>query len=66
MKADSCTKLYNELNFERRQAYICYRRFECPKHLYETIDRLCNAQQIIKKNNAMINNFWSFSYIIRR
>jgi transposase len=24
------------------------------------------AQQIIKKNNAMINNFWSFSYIIRR
>jgi hypothetical protein len=25
--ADSCAKLYNELNFER-QAYICYRRFE--------------------------------------
>jgi transposase len=24
------------------------------------------AQQIIKKSNAMINNFWSFSYIIRR
>ncbi|MCC6027477.1 MAG: hypothetical protein LM574_02665 [Archaeoglobus sp.] len=33
-------KLYNDLNFERRQAYIC------------SIDRLCNAQQIIKKNKC--------------
>ena len=26
--ADSYAKLYNELNFEREQAYIRYRRFE--------------------------------------
>jgi len=24
----TAVKLYNELNFERGQAYICYRRFE--------------------------------------
>jgi hypothetical protein len=26
--ADICAGLYNEVNFERRQAYIRYRRFE--------------------------------------
>jgi len=26
--ADNCAKPWNEINFERRQAYIHYRRFE--------------------------------------
>ena len=33
--ADNCARLYNEVNFERRQMYIRYKRFEWyPKHLY--------------------------------
>jgi hypothetical protein len=49
--SDSCAKLYNELNFERRQAYICYRRFEYPKHLQKIrpIGRLCNCPADNKK-----------------
>jgi hypothetical protein len=27
--ADDCSRLYNEVNFERRQAYIRYKRFKC-------------------------------------
>jgi hypothetical protein len=26
--ADNCARLYNEVNFERRQAYIHYKRFK--------------------------------------
>lgn len=33
--ADNCARLWNELNFERRQAYIRYKKFSWyPKHLY--------------------------------
>ena len=32
--ADNCAKLWNEINFERRQAYIHYKKFRWyPKHL---------------------------------
>jgi Protein of unknown function (DUF1225). len=41
--ADDCAKLYNEVNFERRQAYIHYKPIKWyPKQLYEkyaSIDR---------------------------
>ena len=34
--ADNCARLWNELNFERRHAYINYRKFSWyPKHLYK-------------------------------
>jgi putative transposase len=59
--ADSCGKLYNEVNFERRQAYIRYKRFEWhPKHLYEKYAPLigsATAQQIINKNNEAWRSF---------
>jgi len=59
--ADSCAKLYNEVNFERRQAYIRYKRFEWhPKHLYEKYAPLigsATAQQIINKNNEAWRSF---------
>jgi len=59
--ADSCAKLYNELNFERRQAYMRYKRFEWyPKHLYEKYAPLigsATAQQIINKNNEAWKSF---------
>jgi len=59
--ADSCARLYNEVNFERRQAYIRYRRFEWyPKHLYEKYAPLigsATAQQIINKNNEAWRSF---------
>jgi hypothetical protein len=65
--ADSCAKLYNELNFERRLIYATgVSSIQSISKKIRPIDRLCNAQQIIKKSNAMINNLWSFSYIIRR
>ncbi|TDA25203.1 MAG: hypothetical protein DSO01_08095, partial [Archaeoglobi archaeon] len=39
--ADTCAKLYNGPNFERRQAYMRYRRFEWyPKHSTKNIPRL--------------------------
>jgi putative transposase len=59
--ADNCAGLYNEVNFERRQAYIRYRRFEWyPKHLYEKYAPLigsATAQQIINKNNEAWRSF---------
>ena len=59
--ADNCARLYNELNFERRQAYIRYRRFEWyPKHFYEKYAPLigsATAQQIINKNNEAWRSF---------
>jgi putative transposase len=59
--ADICAGLYNEVNFERRQAYIRYRRFEWyPKHLYEKYAPLigsATAQQIINKNSEAWRSF---------
>jgi len=59
--ADNCARLYNEVNFERRQAYIRYRRFEWyPKHLYEKYAPLigsATAQQIINKNSEAWRSF---------
>ena len=59
--ADTCAKLYNGPNFERRQAYMRYRRFEWyPKHLYEKYSPLigsATAQQIINKNNEAWRSF---------
>jgi putative transposase len=59
--ADNCARLYNEVNFERRQAYIRYRCFEWyPKHLYEKYTPLigsATAQQIINKNNEAWRSF---------
>ena len=59
--ADNCARLWNELNFERRQAYIHYRKFEWyPKHLYKkyaSIIGSATAQQIINKNNEAWRSF---------
>jgi len=59
--ADNCARLYNEVNFERRQAYIRYKRFEWyPKHLYEKYAPLigsATAQQIINKDNEAWRSF---------
>jgi len=59
--ADNCARLWNELNFERRQAYIHYRKFKWyPKHLYRKYAPLigsATAQQIINKNNEAWRSF---------
>jgi putative transposase len=59
--ADKCARLYNEVNFERRHAYIRYKRFEWyPKHLYEKYAPLigsATAQQVINKNNEAWRGF---------
>jgi len=59
--ADNCARLYNEVNYERRQAYIRYKRFEWyPKHLYEKYAPLVGSaitQQIINKNNEAWRSF---------
>jgi putative transposase len=59
--ADNCAGLYNEVIFERRQAYIHYKRFEWyPKHLYAKYVPLigsATAQQIINKNNEVWRSF---------
>jgi putative transposase len=59
--AENCARLYNEVNFERRQMYIRYKRFEWyPKHLYEKYAPLigsATAQQIINKNNEAWRGF---------
>jgi len=59
--ADNCARLWNELNFERRQAYIHYRKFSWyPKHLYRKYAPLigsATAQQIIRKNNEAWKSF---------
>ena len=61
MLADNCARLYNEVNFERRQAYIHYRRFKWYlNHLYEKYAPLIGsaaAQQIINKNNEAWKSF---------
>ena len=53
--ANNCSRLWNEINYERRQAYIHYRRFLWyPKHLYRKYAPIigsATAQQIINKNN---------------
>ena len=59
--ADNCARLYNEVNFEKRQAYIRYKRFEWyPKHLYMKYAPLigsATAQQIINKNSEAWRSF---------
>jgi putative transposase len=59
--AEECAKLYNEVNFERRQAYIHYKPIKWyPKHLYEkyaSIIGSATAQQIINKNNEAWKSF---------
>jgi putative transposase len=59
--AENCARLYNEVNFDRRQAYIRYKRFEWyPKHLYEKYAPFigsATAQQIINKNNEAWRSF---------
>jgi len=59
--ADNCARLWNELNFERRQAYIHYKKFEWyPKHLYKKYAPLtgsATAQQVIRKNNEAWRSF---------
>ena len=59
--ADNCARLWNEVNFERRQAYIHYRKFSWyPKHLYEKYAPLigsATAQQIINKNSEAWRGF---------
>jgi putative transposase len=58
---DNCAKLYNEVNFERRQTYIHYKHFkQYPKHLYEKYAPLIGSattQQIINKNNEAWRSF---------
>jgi len=59
--ADNCARLWNELNFERRQAYIRYKKFSWyPKHLYKKYAPLvgsATAQQIVRKNNEAWRSF---------
>jgi len=59
--AEDCAKLYNEVNFERRQAYIHYKPIKWyPKHLYKkyaSIIGSATAQQIINKNNEAWKSF---------
>jgi len=59
--AEECAKLYNEVNFERRQAYIHYKPIKWyPKHLYKkyaSIIGSATAQQIINKNNEAWKSF---------
>jgi putative transposase len=59
--ADNCARIYNEVNFERRQAYIRFKKFSWyPKHLYAKYAPLigsATAQQIIKKYNEAWRSF---------
>jgi len=59
--AEECAKLYNEVNFECRQAYIHYKPIKWyPKHLYKKYAPLVGsaaAQQIINKNNEAWKSF---------
>jgi putative transposase len=59
--ADGCARLWNEVNFQRRQAYILYRKFSWyPKHLYKKYAPIigsATAQQIINKNNEAWRSF---------
>jgi len=59
--AENCAKLYNEINYERRQAYTRYKKFSWyPKHLYRKYAPIigsATAQQIINKNNDAWRSF---------
>jgi putative transposase len=59
--ADNCSKLWNELNYERRKAYINGKSINWyPKHLYEKYSVIIGsstAQQIINKNNEAWRSF---------
>ncbi|GBC74528.1 hypothetical protein HRbin05_00570 [archaeon HR05] len=67
--ADNCSRLYNELNYERRQSYIHCKRFEWyPKHLYKKYASMigsATAQQIIKKNNEAWRSFLALKRLER-
>ena len=67
--ADNCARLWNEVNFERRQAYMYYRRFLWyPKHLYRRYKSLvgsATAQQIINKNNEAWRSFFKLKKLER-
>jgi putative transposase len=60
--ADNCARLWNEVNYERRRAYIRYKKFSWyPKHLYRKYAPLIGsamAQQIINKNNEAWRSFF--------
>ncbi len=67
--ADNCARLWNEINFERRQVYIHYKKFRWyPKHLYRkyalTIGS-ATAQQIINKNNEAWRSFFKLKKLER-
>jgi putative transposase len=59
--ADNCAKLYNEVNFEIRQAYIHFKKFSWyHEQLYAKYAPLigsATAQQIINKNNEAWRSF---------
>ena len=59
--ADNCSKLWNELNYERRNAYINGKSINWyPKHLYNKYSVIigsATAQQIINKNNEAWRSF---------
>jgi putative transposase len=59
--AENCARLCNEVNFERRHAYIRYRKFSWyPKDLYRKYAPFigsATAQQIINKNNEAWRSF---------
>jgi putative transposase len=59
--ADNCSKLWNELNYERRNAYINGKDINWyPKHLYNKYSIIIGsstAQQIINKNNEAWRSF---------
>jgi len=59
--AEGCSGLWNELNFERRQAYIHYRKSPCySKHLYGKYSPSVGSatlQQIMNKNNEAWKSF---------
>ena len=60
--ADNCARLWNEVNFGRRQAYTRYKKFSWhPKHLYKKYAPLvgsATAQQVIRKNNEAWRSFF--------
>jgi putative transposase len=59
--AENCARLWNEVNFDRRHAYIRYRKFSWyPKDLYRKYAPFigsATAQQIINKNNEAWRSF---------
>jgi putative transposase len=59
--ADNCSKLWNELNYERRKTYINGKSINWyPKHLYNKYSVIIGSattQQIINKNNEAWRSF---------